>query len=97
MFGLEGYQHRVAVVYIYVGAQLVTFTAVAEQCGGLYCVTLALWGGRIANSALRDGVLGWRVVGGSMAGHPSVSCLYLVPYCLGHPHSFQASEVHYIS
>lgn len=47
MFRLEGYQHRVAAVYIYVGAQLVTFTAEAEQRGGLYCVTLALWGGRI--------------------------------------------------
>ena len=57
VLGPKGYQHRVAVVYIYVGAYLVTFTVIAEQHGGLYCVTMALWGGGIANSAPRDGVL----------------------------------------
>ena len=91
VLGLEGYQHRVTVVYIYIGAHLGTFTIVAEQHGGFYCVTVALWGGRIVNSAPRDGVLGRHVAGGSGAGPPLVSHLHLV-----HPHSFQALEVHYI-
>jgi len=48
------------VVFNYVGAHLVCFTVIAEQRGGLHGVNVALWGGRIADSAPRDGLRGWQ-------------------------------------
>lgn len=95
MLGPEGYQHRVSVVFIYVGAHLVTFTVVAQQRGSLYCVTVALWGGRLADSAPWDGVLGWD--GRRQQGWASLCLTSSLSYLTGTSHFFQASEVHHIA